>query len=129
MNPFTSRRNFLRTTALTSAACAMPGAALAATGFRAGDLTTAVAGSPPIKLGLASYTFRNFARAQMIGFMKQLDVSDLNAKDIKDHLPTDPALEDAAIAEYNSANIPLHAVGAIYFPKDEDADIRAKFDP
>ncbi|MDX6458813.1 MAG: hypothetical protein QOE55_2510, partial [Acidobacteriaceae bacterium] len=29
----------------------------------------------PIKLGLASYTFRNFSRAQMIGYMKQLDVS------------------------------------------------------
>ena len=85
-------------------------------------------GMPPIKLGLASYTFRNFPRAQMIGFMKQLNVSDLNAKDIKDHLPTDPAQEDAAIAEYAAASIPLHAVGAIYFPKDEDADIRAKFE-
>jgi sugar phosphate isomerase/epimerase len=85
-------------------------------------------GLPPIKLGLASYTFRNFPRAQMIGFMKQLNVSDLNAKDIKDHLPTDPAQEDAAIAEYAAASIALHAVGAIYFPKDEDADIRAKFE-
>ncbi len=64
----------------------------------------------------------------MIGFMKQLNVSDLNAKDIKDHLPTDPALEDAAIADYKAASISLHAVGAIYFPKDEDADIRAKFE-
>jgi sugar phosphate isomerase/epimerase len=82
----------------------------------------------PIKLGLASYTFRNFTRAQMIGYMKQLNVSALNAKDTKDHLPTDPALESAAVADYTAANIQLHAVGAIYFPKDEDADIRSKFE-
>ena len=41
----------------------------------------------PIRLGLASYTFRNFSRAQLIGFMKQLNVLALNAKDVKDHLP------------------------------------------
>ena len=41
----------------------------------------------PIRLGLASYTFRNFSRAQLIGFMKQLKVFALNAKDARDHLP------------------------------------------
>ena len=30
----------------------------------------------PVRLGLASYTFRNFTRAQTIGFMKQLNVFD-----------------------------------------------------
>ena len=83
---------------------------------------------PPIKLGLASYTFRNFTRAQMIGFMKQLDVSGLNAKDVKDHLPTDPTLEAQAIADYAAAGIKLHAAGAIYFLEDNDDDIRAKFE-
>ena len=43
----------------------------------------------PIRLGLASYTFRNFSRAQMIGFTKQLKITELNAKDVKDHLPMD----------------------------------------
>ncbi|MGB6973109.1 MAG: sugar phosphate isomerase/epimerase [Terracidiphilus sp.] len=83
---------------------------------------------PPIKLGLASYTFRNFSRAQLIGFMQQLGVSALNAKDVKDHLPMDPAAEAAALADYRAAGIRLHAAGVIYFRKDEDADIRAKFD-
>jgi hypothetical protein len=46
-------------------------------------------------LGLASYTFRNFSRAQMIGFLKQLNVLALNAKDVKDHLPADPQEEAA----------------------------------
>ena len=50
---------------------------------------------PPINLGLASYTFRNFSRAQLIGLMKQLN---------------------------------LLALNAIYFPKKDDDDIRAKFE-
>jgi sugar phosphate isomerase/epimerase len=82
----------------------------------------------PIRLGMASYTFRNFSRAQMIGFLKQLKVSELNAKDVKDHLPTDRQEEAAALADYAAVGIKLHAAGTIYFEKDEDADIRAKFE-
>ena len=101
--------------------------------FRA--ISSALAQAPPasdeaspIRLGLASYTFRNFSRAQMIGFMKQLNVFALNAKDVKDHLPMDPQEEAAALADYAAAGIKLHAAGAIYFAKDEDADIRTKFE-
>jgi sugar phosphate isomerase/epimerase len=82
----------------------------------------------PIRLGLASYTFRNFSRAQLIGFMKQLNVYALNTKDVKDHLPFDPQQEEFALADYAAAGIKLHAAGAIYFAKDEDADVRSKFD-
>ena len=82
----------------------------------------------PIHLGLASYTFRNFTRAQMIGYMKQLNVNELNAKDVKDHLPMDPTEEAKALADYAAAGIKLHAAGTIYFPKDEDDDIRSKFE-
>ena len=82
----------------------------------------------PVRLGLASYTFRNFSRAQLIGFMKQLHVFALNAKDVSDHLPTDPSGEAAALADYSAVGIMLHAAGVIYFAKDEDADIRSKFE-
>jgi sugar phosphate isomerase/epimerase len=64
----------------------------------------------------------------MIGFMRQLNLFDLNCKDVKDHLPMDPALEAAALADYAAAGIRLHAAGTIYFPKDDDADIRSKFE-
>ncbi len=60
--------------------------------------------------------------------MKELKVFQLNAKDVKDHLPRDPQAEQAALADYEAAGIKLHAAGAIYFAKDEDADIRAKFE-
>jgi sugar phosphate isomerase/epimerase len=82
----------------------------------------------PIHLGLATYTFRNFTRAQMIGFLKQLNLADINVKDVKDHLPMDPAEEAKALADYAASGIKLHAAGAIYFRNNEDADIRAKFE-
>jgi hypothetical protein len=84
--------------------------------------------SLPVRLGLASYTFRNFSRAQLIGFMKQLHVLALNAKDVNDHLPADPLGEAVALADYAAAGIKLHAAGVINFAKDEDADIRSKFE-
>jgi len=64
----------------------------------------------------------------MIGYMKQLNVATLNAKDAKDHLPQVPAAESAAVADYKAAGIRLHAAGAIYFDKGTDEDIRSKFE-
>ena len=118
-----SRRDFVRSGAIATAALAA-----------SSDVFALVRGRPsageasPIHLGLASYTFRNFSRAQLIGFMKQLNVFALNAKDVKDHLPMDPQAEAAALADYAAAGIKLHAAGAIYFAKDEDEDIRSKFE-
>jgi sugar phosphate isomerase/epimerase len=82
----------------------------------------------PVKLGVCSYTFRNFTRSQMLGFLKQLNLTDLNVKDVKDHLPMDPAAEVAALADYAAAGIKLHAAGAIYFPSSDEKDIRGKFE-
>lgn len=118
-----SRRDFIRSGALIGSAFAVPTGILTAM-----QAQPAAGKASPIRLGLASYTFRNFTRAQMIGFMKQLNVSDLNAKDVKDHLPMDPQQQAAAVSDYSAAGIRLHAAGAIYFPKNEDADIRTKFE-
>jgi len=118
-----SRREFVRSTALVAAAASVPSFA-----FSLPQRTSQNSAPAPVRLGLASYTFRNFNRAELIGFMKQLNVLDLNAKDVKDHLPTDPQAEQAALADYASAGIRLHAAGAIYFSKDEDTDIRSKFE-
>ena len=118
-----SRRDFVRTSVLAGAACAAPGAVYALV-----RKSPSVEESSAIRLGVASYTFRNFSRAQMIGFMKQLNLFALNVKDVKDHLPMDPQQEAAALADYAAAGIQLHAAGAIYFSKDEDVDIRSKFE-
>jgi len=118
-----SRRNFVRSGALLAAACATVRPVLSFA-----ELSQASRKPSPIHLGLASYTFRNFSRAQMIGFIKQLNIRELNAKDVKDHLPMDPVEEAKAVADYAAAGIVLRAAGAIYFRLDEDADIRSKFE-
>ena len=111
-----NRRTLFRTSAL--AAATLPLRSLA---FAAPE-------PAKIRLGLASYTFRNFTRAQLIGFMQQLNLQALNAKDVKDHLPMDPTGEAAALADYAAANITLHAAGTVSFAKPDESDIRAKFE-
>jgi sugar phosphate isomerase/epimerase len=118
-----SRRSFLQSSTLAAASAALVSAPPVIA-----EVVPASGKPSPVHLGLASYTFRNFTRAQLIGFMKQLNVSDLNCKDVKDHLPMDPALEAQALADYAAAGIKLHAAGAIYFPKNDEADIRSKFE-
>jgi len=120
-NAFT-RRNFLQSGAL-AAACAVSSVSPAVA-----EAVPETGKPSPIKLGLASYTFRNFTRAQLIGYMQQLHITDLNCKDVKDHLPMDPAAEAQAVADYTAAGIKLHAAGAIYFPKNDEQDIRSKFE-
>jgi sugar phosphate isomerase/epimerase len=121
-----SRRDFVRAGAVAAAGVALPHSVLA-------EIRNGANGPEPdeksaIRLGIASYTFRNFNRAQMIGFLKQARVADVNLKDTKDHLPMDAQAEAAALADYAAAGIKLHAAGTVYFPKDEDDDIRAKFE-
>ena len=119
-----TRRDFLRSGVMT--------AALASTSSYP-VFAYAKQSSPPqpspIQLGMASYTFRNFDRAHVIEYMKELKLSYLNAKDVKDHLPmTPPEATQQAISDYTAAGIKLTAIGTVYFQKDEDDDIRAKFD-
>jgi sugar phosphate isomerase/epimerase len=114
-----SRRNLLRTSAALAAASALPA-------FATPSQET---GKPsPIKLGMCSYTFRNFTRDQMIPFLKQIPIDQLNAKDTRDHLPSDPAAEAQAVADYQANGIKLHAAGAIYFRQNTESTLRAPFD-
>ena len=85
------------------------------------------AGDSPIRLGVASYSFRKFGRADVIRFMKELNSPYLNVKEM--HLPmTSVAEVQQASEEYRAAGITLTAAGAIYFTKDDDGDMRRKFD-
>ena len=118
-----SRRGFVQSGALAAAAC------VASNAFSSFAEPSPASGKPLLfRLGLASYTFRNFSRAQLINFMKQIHVTSLNAKDVKDHLPMDAIEEAKAMQDYAAAGIELHAAGAIYFRGDEDAAVRGKFE-
>jgi sugar phosphate isomerase/epimerase len=123
MKTICSRRQFAASAATLTAAAALlhPAVSFA-------QPTEATGQASPVRLGLAGYTFREFTRAQLIADMQQLHVEALNAKDVKDQLPMDPAGEQQALDAYQAAGIKLHAVGAVYFREDEDADIRSKFE-
>jgi sugar phosphate isomerase/epimerase len=81
----------------------------------------------PVRLGVASYTFRKFDVTQLVGFMQQLRCPYLHVRDV--HLPMMP-LEDVAAkaAALRAARLTLTGVGNVNLTKDEEADIRAKFE-
>ena len=81
----------------------------------------------PVRLGVASYTFRQFDPAHVIDFMHTLRTPYLNVKDV--HLPMGSAAEVRQHADvFRRAGVQLTAAGTIYFEKVDDADIRAKFE-
>ena len=122
-----NRRAFVVSAGMAGAAAMLP-----QTSIGEGRWTSAQAEAggtaSPVRLGMASYTFRDFSRAQLIGFLKELNLDQLNPKDAKDHLPQDPAAEAQAVADYQAAGIHLHAAGAIYFQQATEDDIRSKFE-
>ena len=122
-NPF-SRRGLLKTSALAAAASLLPSIELhAETPLKPPSAATAL----PIRLGIASYTFRKFDSAHLIEFMKQLKTPYLNLKDM--HLPMTPLDQVAAeAAKYRAAGFTLTAAGTITFNKDDDDDMRGKFE-
>jgi len=80
------------------------------------------------KLGVASYSFRKFPRAQAIQMTKELGTPYLNIKDVHLPLTSTPEEIDAAKKEFDDAGIILVGCGNVSFEKDDEADIRHKFE-
>lgn len=80
------------------------------------------------KLGVASYSFRKFSREQAIQMTKQLGTPYLNVKDFHLPLNSTPEQIDAAKKEFADAGIILVGCGNVSFQKDDQADIRSKFE-
>ena len=119
MKNLVSRRSVLRASAALSASTLLAPLARAA-GVKESKPS-------PIRLGIASYTFRKFDSAHLIDFMHQLKTPYLNLKDV--HLPMKPAEDVKAKADaYRAAGFQLTAAGTITFAKPDEDDIRAKFD-
>ncbi len=106
-----------------------PGAAgLAAMASLPGGAQEYQIGGADFKLGVASYSFRKFSRAQAIQMTKELGTPYLNVKDFHLPLNSTPAEIAAAKKEFADAGIIVVGCGNISFPKDDDADIRPKFE-
>jgi sugar phosphate isomerase/epimerase len=152
-----TRRTLLRTSALAAAATLIhadaPAQNAAKTSYAPATLKPPTPDADlPIRLGIASYTFRNFDSAHLIDFMHQLKTPLLNLKSVHlpmtslDVVPTQlktppqPVQADvhptmipldqvaAQAAAYRAAGFILTAAGNITFDKDDDADIRPKFE-
>ena len=127
------RRGFLAVAALGAAGVALgaPATALGA----AARLTAAAdpshggaAARGAIKLGVASYSLRNFPRERAIEMVKALHTPYVNLKSF--HLPYELAASDVAAArkEIESAGLTIVGGGTITFDKDTDDDVRKYFD-
>lgn len=81
-----------------------------------------------LKLGVASYSFRNFSRTQAIQMTKELGTPFLNVKDFHLKLDSSPGEIETARKEFADAGIILVGCGNISFTKDDETDIRKKFD-
>lgn len=81
-----------------------------------------------LKLGVASYSLRNFSRAQAIQMTKALGVRFINFKSV--HLPYDasPAEFAAARQEVEAAGLEIVGGGMITFETDTDEGVRKYFD-
>jgi len=115
MNPGTSRRTFLGASAATLASS------------RAGFGATSE-DPREFKLGIASYSLRKFTRAQAIAMLKQMKVKYVNIKDFHLALNASPEEIRAGRKEFEDAGFIIEGGGNISFSKDDEQDIRSKFE-
>lgn len=135
------RRDFLALAALGLTGCATGGlsgaspasGAAAAAGREPGAApvasgTSTSPTSTPLKLGVASYSLRNFPRARMIEMVKALRTPWVNLKSF--HLPYElsPAEIAAARREIEDAGLTIVGGGTITFDQDTDAGVARYFD-
>jgi sugar phosphate isomerase/epimerase len=108
--------------------------------FLAGSLASATAtlgeaqAPPParaaaaFKLGIASYSFREFQRGLMIRTLKQLKIENVCIKEFHLPLRSTPQEIRQAVREFKEANINIVGGGVIPFTRDDDDDIRLRFE-
>ena len=125
-----SRRSFITAAAAVSAASALAMKRLGAQSTSvAGHLgVLSQANDPGPKLGVASYSLRNFPRQQAIEMTRSLGVRYINFKSV--HLAYDapPTEFAAARAELSAAGLELVGGGMITFETDTDDGVKKYFD-
>ena len=120
-----SRREFVATSGAGLMAAALPARARAST--RASFYAITADESVP-KLGVASYSLRNFSREKAIETTRALGARYINFKSV--HLPYDASPDEFAAArnQLAAAGLELVGGGTITFETDTDAGVRKYFD-
>jgi sugar phosphate isomerase/epimerase len=117
MSNHTSRRAFLSGAAALAGMPALPSQAAGAEN-NAGD----------IKLGIASYSFREFSRAAAIRKTKALRVKYVSIKEFHLLYNSTPQELNRGANDFRKAGLEIVGGGAIYLMKDDDNDIRRYFE-
>ena len=124
------RRGFLKFAALGAlgAAFTKPDAVRAALATGRPPVALPPTEDVGVKLGVASYSLRNFSREKAIEMTKALGTPYINFKSV--HLPYDasPAEIAAARAEVDAADLHIVGGGLITFETDTDDGVRKYFD-
>lgn len=124
------RRTFLKLAALGAASVALTdcGTGGAVPGRSPSSAAGTKADDVGLKLGVASYSLRNFPRAQAIQMTKALGTRFINLKSV--HLPYDasPAEIAAARQEIEAAGLEIVGGGMITFETDTDEGVRKYFE-
>jgi sugar phosphate isomerase/epimerase len=118
----TNRRRWLQSTAGSVAAM---GAAVAGSNLEAQEYRL---GGADIKLGIASYSFRNFPREKAISMAKELGTPYINIKDFHLKMDSSPEQISAAKKEFADAGLIVVGCGNVSFEKNDEADIKSKFE-
>jgi len=103
--------------------------AFATTGLVKGDPAASAENTTAgFHLGVASYSLRKFNRTDAIRMVKELKTQFINIKEY--HLPIKSTPDEIAVGrrEFEQAGLTILGGGNIPFQKDDDADIRHKFE-
>lgn len=117
----TSRRSFVKAAVAGAAAAAIGRPALA---FAA----PAAARKDALRLGVASYSLREFPRAEAIGMIKALGTPFVNIKSVHLEYDLSPAELAAGRAEFEAAGLEIVGGGTITFQRDTDEEVRKYFE-
>jgi len=123
-----SRRTFLTVSAGGAAGAMLatsPPVPLSA--LRRGGTGVRSAPPPAVRLGVASYSLRNFPRDKAIEMVKALGTRYVNFKSV--HLPYELSPQELAAArrEIETAGLEIVGGGVITFEEDSDADVEKYF--
>jgi sugar phosphate isomerase/epimerase len=80
------------------------------------------------KIGVATYSLRKFTRPQAIAMLKKLNVKYVDIKDVHLPLTASPDEIKAARKEFEDAGFIIEGGGNITFAKDDEQDMRSKFE-
>ena len=120
------RRSFLKRSAAGAAVAALPsGMAISSLMARPRSHVSAPA---TVRLGVASYSLRNFSRAEAIATIQSCGVHAVSIKSM--HLPYEAGATEIAtgIREFTDAGIEVVGGGVIYLKEDTDQAMRPLFD-